>query len=52
MKDWLEEHYKLGGLTPFEDFDKIDLRLEEHYKLGGLTPQYLYRNYPTLLEEH
>ena len=45
MKDWLEEHYKLGGLTPrirkFTNYPK----LEEHYKLGGLTPKRL-RTYP------
>jgi hypothetical protein len=33
IKDWLEEHYKLGGLTPlFFSFNSSSV-LEEHYKL-------------------
>jgi hypothetical protein len=38
IKDWLEEHYKLGGLTPFLFHFAKQVQLEEHYKLGGLTP--------------
>ena len=38
IKDWLEGHYKLGGLTLQKgDFVKVKM-LEGHYKLGGLTP--------------
>jgi hypothetical protein len=33
IKDWLEEHYKLGGLKPlFFSFNSSSV-LEEHYKL-------------------
>ena len=32
IKDWLEEHYKLGELTPVIDVE-TNLVLEEHYKL-------------------
>ena len=33
IKDWLEEHYKLGELTP-NNFNALDMMLlEEHYKL-------------------
>ena len=33
IKEWLEEHYKLGGLTPlFFSFNSSSV-LEEHYKL-------------------
>ena len=38
IKDWLEEHYKLGGVTPFPAGTNYWKGLEEHYKLGGLTP--------------
>ena len=38
IRDWLEEHYKLGGLTPFVAIHLHQCQLEEHYKLGGLTP--------------
>ena len=41
IKHWLEEHYKLGELTP-ERFASIkSVGLEEHYKLGELTPERL-----------
>ena len=33
IKDWLEEHYKLGGLKPTFFFFKEMSQLEEHYKL-------------------
>ncbi len=33
IKDWLEEHYKLGGLTPVSDLQFEVIQLEEHYKL-------------------
>jgi hypothetical protein len=37
MKDWLEETYKLGGVTP-KAVRWFDYRwLEETYKLGGVT---------------
>ena len=32
IKNWLEEHYKLGGLTPRKNIWLKNLRLEEHYK--------------------
>ena len=52
MKDWLEEHNKLGGLTP-DLKDKIQLsRLEEHNKLGGLTPSSIQSAMNFWLEEH
>ena len=51
MKDWLEEHYKLGGLTPAYSSD-INLKLEEHYKLGGLTPKRVWDGMKAVLEEH
>ena len=38
ISDWLEEHYKLGGLTPYTCSRTTIGMLEEHYKLGGLTP--------------
>ena len=38
IKTWLEEHYKLGGLTPGAYLSSAWLWLEEHYKLRGLTP--------------
>ena len=38
MKDWLEEHCKLGGLTPAASVFPNTKLLEGHYKLGGLTP--------------
>jgi uncharacterized membrane protein len=33
IKDWLEEHYKLGDLTPFNRNKSQMSKLEEHYKL-------------------
>ena len=33
IKDWLEEHYKLGRLKPFWYSEWQYTRLEEHYKL-------------------
>ena len=33
IKDWLEEHYKLGGLKPPIKYTFSSRRLEEHYKL-------------------
>jgi hypothetical protein len=33
IKDWLEEHYKLGGLTPVTSGYAGGVTLEEHYKL-------------------
>ena len=33
IKDWLEEHYKLGGLTPLGRNSIFKNLLEEHYKL-------------------
>jgi hypothetical protein len=33
IKDWLEEHYKLGELTPIKDYETYKKWLEEHYKL-------------------
>jgi hypothetical protein len=33
IKDWLEEHYKLGGLIPVTQFGFAVDTLEEHYKL-------------------
>ena len=41
IRDWLEEHYKLGGLTPQMTEKRLWSLLEEHYKLGGLTPNRL-----------
>jgi len=41
----LEEHNKLGGLTPSSIQSAMNFWLEEHYKLGGLTPKRL-RTYP------
>ena len=34
IKSWLEEHYKLGELTPRKNFRLLNSSLEEHYKLG------------------
>ena len=33
IKTWLEEHYKLRGLTPVSDLQFEVIQLEEHYKL-------------------
>jgi hypothetical protein len=33
IKDWLEEYYKLGGLTPVLVEKRLYWMLEEHYKL-------------------
>ena len=33
IKDWLEEHYKLGDLTPDLGVTYADTTFEEHYKL-------------------
>ena len=33
IKDWLEEHYKLGELTPLDVDGLASSMLEEHYKL-------------------
>ena len=52
MKDWLEEHNKLGGLTPSSIQSAMNFWLEEHYKLGGLTPTELGQPATSLLEEH
>ena len=52
IKDWLEEHYKLGGLTPIDMNLTAGGKLEEHYKLGGLTPKPFSSLNPNLLEEH
>ncbi len=52
IKDWLEEHYKLGGLTPLLVPLPALAKLEEHYKLGGLTPLYLLQKREETLEEH
>jgi hypothetical protein len=38
MKSVLEEHLKLGGITPHNMFKSIIIGLEEHLKLGGITP--------------
>ena len=38
IKDMMEEHYKLRGLTPYTGFTVYDVEVEEHYKLRGLTP--------------
>jgi hypothetical protein len=38
MKVWLEETYKLGGVTPGFDREYVNTGLEETYKLGGVTP--------------
>ena len=38
IKEWLEEHYKLGSLTPLRYNSLSAVTLEEHYKLGSLTP--------------
>jgi uncharacterized membrane protein len=34
IKTWLEEHYKLGGLTPNDRHVGWWCQLEEHYKLN------------------
>jgi hypothetical protein len=52
IRDWLEEHYKLGGLTPYDVLSYDQTLLEEHYKLGGLTPYDVLSYDQTLLEEH
>ena len=49
---WLEEHYKLGGLTPRDACFYTVGALEEHYKLGGLTPWYMKQKKSPQLEEH
>ena len=41
----LEEHYKLGGLTPAAWYSTWYGVLEEHYKLGGLTPRRPFKGY-------
>ena len=33
ITDWLEEHYKLGGLTPLVSHSHYKRVFEEHYKL-------------------
>jgi hypothetical protein len=38
MKVWLEEAYKLGGVTPVFGLLSRCETLEEAYKLGGVTP--------------
>ena len=38
MKGLLEEHLKLGGITPFRLPPSPVPILEEHLKLGGITP--------------
>jgi hypothetical protein len=38
MKSVLEEHLKLGGITPVKVVLQIPVALEEHLKLGGITP--------------
>jgi len=52
MKDWLEEHYNLGGLTPYDFSEYAEEALEEHYKLGGLTPIPANTGLTAGLEEH
>ena len=52
IRDWLEEHYKLGGLTPFVAIHLHQCQLEEHYKLGGLTPGCCEWHNINKLEEH
>ena len=52
MKDWLEEHYNLGGLTPGQYESWSQSMLEEHYNLGGLTPVQLSASTFVVLEEH
>ena len=38
MKSLLEEHLKLGGITPLLYWRFGSTMLEEHLKLGGITP--------------
>ena len=52
IRDWLEEHYKLGGITPYSAFYSAGYGLEEHYKLGGITPGCCEWHNINKLEEH
>ena len=52
IKDWLEEHYKLRGLTPPSVQSGYLEELEEHYKLRGLTPVSDLQFEVIQLEEH
>ena len=38
MKHWLEETYKLKGVTPYSKKGSLTTVLEETYKLKGVTP--------------
>ena len=38
MEHWLDEAYKLKGVTPLELRGPGDLQLDEAYKLKGVTP--------------
>ena len=52
VRVWLEQHYKLGELTPVQANAPRFLRLEQHYKLGELTPRKDFRDTVFLLEQH
>ena len=38
IKNLMERHYKLKGLTPLKSILFLLLKMERHYKLKGLTP--------------
>ena len=42
IKDLMERHYKLRGLTPRVSVTALSFGMERHYKLRGLTPTTLY----------
>ena len=52
MKGLLEEHLKLGGITPSCNWCRRRWWLEEHLKLGGITPHQALRTSHWQLEEH
>jgi hypothetical protein len=44
IKVWLEDTYKLEGVTPTVRFTRSIWRLEDTYKLEGVTPSIFYSN--------
>ena len=51
IKNWLDETYNLGGLTPLRLTFYYFFQLDETYNLGGLTPDFFSFQQCVLLDE-
>ena len=47
IKDQMEKHFRMRGVTPYDDLDDNDPEVEQHFEMMGVTP----RNAPALLQQ-